>query len=85
MSDSIRDRFLKEHELSMEDLEKVTGGWGDAGYETQPIICPECGQNFYALVDFGYLTDISCPACDWSHDDVSLEASGYSFYPDMFK
>ena len=26
MSDSIKDRFLKEHELSMEDLEKVSGG-----------------------------------------------------------
>ena len=26
MNESIKDRFLKEHELSMDDLEKVAGG-----------------------------------------------------------
>ena len=35
MSDSIRDRFLKDHELSLEDLEKVTGGTGDV-FEQNP-------------------------------------------------
>ena len=35
MSDSIRDRFLKEHALSMEDLEKVTGGKNEVTPETE--------------------------------------------------
>ena len=79
-----KEELLKKHALNDDDLEKVSGGWGDAGYETQSIICPKCGHLFYAIKDCGYLMDIICPLCNWSHDDVSLEASVNGFYTDMF-
>ena len=72
MNESIKDRFLKEHELSLEDLDKVNGGSIDFGAVS--IICPNCHSPFQVIaVDNLYVTDICCPDCSWYHDDVTKE------------
>ena len=67
MSDSMKDRFLKKHELSDEELEKVTGGIVIISSK-----CPNCNTALGRWVTFTYeqQTEVSkipvkCPNCGW--------------------
>ena len=66
MSDSIKDRFLKEHELSLEDLDKVSGGDPEfvefAGYS---FPCPNCKHCVNAIREGDYVSDLCCAECGW--------------------
>ena len=57
MSDNLKERFMKEYELSSDDLDKVSGG----NSNSHPTECVK-GHGFY----FGD----SCPICTQSrHSD----------------
>ena len=55
MSDSIKDKFLKEHALNDDDLDKVSGG--NRG------ICPN-GQS--GVINWAYCQRLNCPDYDYS-------------------
>ena len=67
MSGSIKDRSLKRHELSDEELEKVTGGIVIISSK-----CPNCNTALGRWVTFAYEqqvevwnTSVKCPNCTW--------------------
>ena len=66
MSDSIQDKLLKEHELSMEELEQVTGGEKE-GFQRPPKAHP-FDQQIKCSRDCGGETAGSCPYVSCPHD-----------------
>ena len=55
MSGSMKDKFLKDHELSLEDLGKVTGGTGGVFEQN-----PDGTYNLYDGQCFHFNTGRSC-------------------------
>ena len=71
MNESIKDRFLKEHELSMDDLDKVNGG---VDYGLGCGLCPVCGAPMTCIRDDnGLYCDIACLNGDYSNDQGLTE------------
>ena len=62
MNESIKDRFLKEHALNDDELDKVVGGDDDYDYDIVPCTCPKCGGWAMGIyyVKTGEYSDISC-------------------------
>ena len=65
MNESIKDRFLKEHALNDDELDKVVGGALELGKDYEvgiPCTCPKCGGPAQAMLDLhtGEYFDISC-------------------------
>ena len=73
MSDSIKDRFLKEHELPFEDLDKVVGGKGDVieYVALRTVSCPLCDRIYLAAI-YDYETH--------EYTDITCESAYCSFY-----
>ena len=66
MSDSIKERFLKEHELPMDQLEKVSGGAKfDSAIGTYKISCstPGCMVNLDIEPTSWDPYNLACPVC----------------------
>lgn len=65
MNESIKDKFLKEHALNDDELDKVVGGKGDNIEYTaiRDVSCPLCGRIYLAAIydlDTYEYTDITC-------------------------